>query len=79
MRFSFDMQFNMQNKMASAKRGHDDTNSISSDEDFADSGPEECSTSKASKIQSILVSKLSCKSSLKRPIQLSLHPLCQGY
>ena len=39
----------MQNKTASAKRGHDDTNSVSSDEDFADSGPEECSTSKASK------------------------------
>ena len=39
----------MQNKMASAKRGHDDTNSVSSDEEFADSGPEECSTSKASK------------------------------
>ena len=35
--------------MASAKRGHDDTNSVSSDEEFADSGPEECSTSKASK------------------------------
>ena len=49
MRFSFDMQFDMQMKMASAKCGHDDTNSISSDKDFADSGPEECSTSKASK------------------------------